>query len=126
MSASPRPPRGLNATGRHVWKSVLAAVAPGWDLDERDLVVLEEAARQADLIAALEASITADGIVVKGAAGQDRLNAAVPALNAARGVLARLLAQVEVAPPVPRTGHLNSRQRADLRRAELRRTRGAS
>lgn len=115
MSADEQMPAGLGAAGRRVWAQVLVAVAPGWSLDERDLLVLAEAARQADLIAELEAAVARDGVIVAGAAGQDRLNGAVPALNTARTLLARLLAQVEIAQPAAKTGHLNSRQRAVLR-----------
>lgn len=117
MSRAPktRAPAGLEAAGKRVWRETLRAVADGWQLDERDLLLLEHAGRHADLIADLEAAIKADGITVKGAAGQDRLSAGVPALNVARGVLARLLAQIEIAPPGPKTGALNGRQRAELR-----------
>lgn len=127
MSASHRAPVGLGKAGRQTWRQLLAAVAPGWELDERDLLVVEHAARQADLIAQLEKAIADDGITVMGAAGQERLNAAVSALNVARGVLARLLAQVEIAPPAAKTGHLSGRQRTELRRAGLKgRGRGAA
>jgi phage terminase small subunit len=110
-----RAPKGLDDAGRRLWRQVQAAVAPGWDLDERDLAVLEQAARHADLIAKLEGSIASDGLTVQGAAGQERLNAAVTALNVARGVLARLLAQVEIRPPQERTGRMSSRQRNQAR-----------
>src|SRR5947209_8786516 len=116
----PRAPKGLGTAGRLVWRRTLAAVADGWELDERDLLVLEQAGRQGDLIADLEAAIERDGLSVKGAAGQDRLNAAVPALNAARALLGRLLAQIQIAPPAPRTGLMSGRQRANVKRAALR------
>lgn len=112
-----KPPKDLSAAGNGVWRDVHAAVDPAWELDERDRLVLAQAARQADLIAKLEAVIERDGVVVAGAAGQLRLSSAVPALTAARALLARLLAQVEIGPPAAKTGTMNSRQRAQLRRA---------
>ena len=116
MSGS-RAPAGLQAAGRRVWRELHSAVATGWTLDERDLVVLTEAARQADLVAELERAIARDGVTVLGAAGQQRLHGAVTALTQARALLARLLAQVEIEPPAAKTGHMNRRQRAQLRSA---------
>jgi hypothetical protein len=124
--AEPRPPKDLKAAGRRVWRQTLAAVEPGWTLDERDLVVLCEAGRQADLIDRLERQLEADGLMVEGAKGQPRLHAAVTALIAARALLARLLVQVEVRPPAAQTGKLSGRQRAELRTALTRVGRGSA
>lgn len=126
MTITAEAPAGLGDAGTRLWEAMIAAVAPDWSLDERDLLVLEQAARQTDLIGLLEASIEADGVTVLGAAGQERLNAAVPALNVARSVLARLLAQVEIAPPRAQTGHLNGRQRTNQRRRDLRSVGGSA
>lgn len=117
-SAAPkRAPAGLGRAGRRVWRETLRAVAPDWQLDERDLLVLEQAARQADLIADLEEALDREGIITKGAAGQPRVNGAVASLNQARASLVRLLGAVEISPPRERTGHLSGRQRDQLRDA---------
>lgn len=108
-------PAGLGAAGRKVWRDVLAAVAPGWSLDERDLLLLREVARQADLIARLERAIDREGVLTVGAKGQPRVHGAVSALAQQRALFARLIGQLQLGPPEPKTGALNRRQRADLR-----------
>jgi hypothetical protein len=79
-----------------LWRSVVADVPADWVLDSRDLAVLGQATRLADTIAALEAAVGADGVMVAGAAGQQRLNGAVVELRQARLGLGRLLGQVDL------------------------------
>jgi hypothetical protein len=93
---APKPPKGLDAPGRALWRSVIADVPADWEFDSRDLAVLEQAARLADTIVALEASVTDDGVMLTGAAGQRRLNGAVVELRQARLGLGRLLGQIDL------------------------------
>jgi phage terminase small subunit len=93
---APKLPRGLEASGRTLWHSVMADVPTDWELDARDLAVLEAACRQADDVAELEAAVGRDGVMVTGAAGQRRLNGAVTELRGARLALGRLLGQVDL------------------------------
>jgi hypothetical protein len=65
-----------------------------WELDARELAVLDCAARQADVNDALERAIRRDGYMIEGASGQRRLNAAVTELRQGRLALARLLGQL--------------------------------
>jgi hypothetical protein len=51
-----------------LWRSVIADVPTDWELDGRNLAVLEAACRQADDVAELEAAVSRDGVVVEGAA----------------------------------------------------------
>ncbi len=117
----PKPPPGTGKAGRRVWRQLHAAVAPGWELDERDLAVLEQAVAQADLIAELETAIKAEGVLVVGAAGQRRPNGLMTQLTSSRALLAKLIAQVQIAPPMERTGNLSKRQRDQLRDARRQR-----
>lgn len=101
MSVSPLPPDGLRESGRALWVAILAdlAAAPaddaaGWELDARELVLLEQAARQADLVADLERVLVEDGLVVAGSQGQSRLNAAATELRQSRVALAKLLGEL--------------------------------
>src|SRR4051812_39254076 len=94
MTAAPRTPAGLGAAGRGVWRRILADVGAEWELDARELLILEAAARQADLNRSLETSIEADGVRVAGSAGQPRLNAMVTELRQGRVALERLLASL--------------------------------
>jgi phage terminase small subunit len=98
-----------------LWRSVLAAVHDGWELDERDLAVLERACRLADRAAELEAAITEHGTMTKGSTGQLVVNPAVAEARQTHAAVARLLGQIEIAPPKATTRHLNGRQRDVLR-----------
>jgi uncharacterized protein with von Willebrand factor type A (vWA) domain len=85
-----RAPDGLQKAGRRVWSGILAE----FDLDERELLVLEQAARQADSVAALEAEIEASGLVNPGSKGQMRLSPTVTELRQARLAVSRLLSDL--------------------------------
>ena len=116
--ADPKPPKGLGSAGERTWRAILAAVDESFELDERDLLLLREAARQADLIDRLEHAIASDGVGAVGGKGQPRISGVVSALVQARALFARLLAQIEIEPPAVRTGHLSGRQRDRLRRLQ--------
>jgi hypothetical protein len=99
---------------------VCAGVADDWELDAKDLALLEIAARTADTVGELEAVIAQDGNIIEGSQGQKRLHQAVPALTAARALQARVVAQIELVAPPPKTGHLSGRQRDKVRLAQMR------
>lgn len=62
----PAPPKGLAASGRKLWKSVICDCAgQGLSLDSRELIWLEQAARLADRIAELEDRLAGDDFVVR-------------------------------------------------------------
>lgn len=84
------PPAGLSAAGLALWRVVTAEYA----LDERETHVLALACAQADVLAALEAAVVADGAMVAGSAGQPRLHPAVAEARQARIAVARLLGQL--------------------------------
>lgn len=65
-----------------------------WDVHE--LVLIEQAARVADQIADLESLLAADGLVVPGSTGQDRLHPAVTELRQHRALLGSLLGRLKV------------------------------
>jgi hypothetical protein len=54
------------------------------------------------------------------------LHHAVPALTAARSLQARVVAQIELVAPAPRTGHLSGRQRDTVRLAQMRGSYGSA
>lgn len=92
MSAKPpRAPAGLAAAGRAVWRKIMADLGDDWELDGRELLVLEAACRQADLNAELEEALAREGVSVPGSQGQQRLNATVTELRQGRIALERLL-----------------------------------
>jgi hypothetical protein len=113
-----KPPSGLGESGRGLWCTVIADVPGDWELDARDFAVLEAACRQADDVADLEAAVSRDGVMVEGAAGQRRLNAAVTELRQARLALGRLLGQVDL--PGERRRPLTEASRRAQRAAHVR------
>ena len=85
-----KPPAGLARPGRQLWRDILRE----WELDARELAILKRAAKQADTNDALEKAIRRDGLMIEGASGQRRLNAAVSELRQGQLALARLLGQM--------------------------------
>ena len=91
MTANPpKPPNGLEKAGKRVWAAILDEFA----LDSRELLVLEQAARQADAVAALEAEIEGSGLLTRGSTGQMRLSQTVTELRMARLAVSKLLSDL--------------------------------
>jgi phage terminase small subunit len=69
-------------------------VTASWELerDERELLV--EICRQLDTVDAMAATLAAEGPTAVGSRGQVRVHPLVPALNSARALLGRLVAQL--------------------------------
>jgi len=119
----PKTPAGLSAAGRRLWTAILADLPAEIELEARELVVLEAACRQADAIANLEQAIRRDGHVVKGAAGQRRLNGAVIEARQGRIALARLLGELDIPAEEEKSNTVASqraRRAADVRWSEHR------
>jgi hypothetical protein len=124
VSAVQKPPAGLQKTGISLWKAVLADVHEDWELDSKDFHALEQAARAADRAQELEELIDRDGLMIAGSTGQDRLHPAISEQRMLRQLSALLVSRIALEAPEPQTGHLSSRRRTDIRRAELRAIRG--
>lgn len=95
----PQPPAALKASGKRLWRKILADLAQGWELDARELHLLERACRCGDHIDALEKVIRRDGAAIEGSRGQ---TIAHPALSEARQLMlvqARLLGSLELDDP---------------------------
>ena len=122
-------PNGLGAAGRRVWCSIVGGLPDGWDLDERELSILALAAREADVVAALERTVKRDGLMVTGSAGQPRVHPAVAEARQGRLAVGRLLAQIalpdeDAAPRSESSKRAQHAAQARWRRKE--RTRGAA
>lgn len=124
VSAAPKPPPGLQKAGTSVWKTILRDVQEDWELDAKDLHSLEQAARAADRAQELEELIERDGLMIAGSTGQERLHPAIAEQRMLRQLSALLVSRIALEAPEPMTGHLSSRRRTDIRRAELRAVRG--
>ena len=89
-SARPRLPSGLEKAGKRVYSAIVGE----FDLDGRELLVLEQAARQADVVVALEEEVASSGLVGRGSSGQMRLSQTVTELRHARLALSKLLGEL--------------------------------
>lgn len=97
--ARKKPPAGLKGPGRALWRSILADLDDGWELDARELDLLRRACRCADELAKLEAEIDRAGVVVEGSHGQARTNPAIAEARQLRLVLLRCLSAIELDDP---------------------------
>ena len=93
-----------------------AALGDDTEWDEKDLVVLEMAQRQSNDIQKLEEALAADGMTVRGSAGQVRLHPAVAELRLQRAALTRLLAQIALPDEFGQPKKNPTKQRAARRR----------
>lgn len=92
----PTQPRSLGTAGKRAWTALLDDLPDDWELTAREVELLRNACRQADLVADLEAALKSDGLIVKGAKGQPRLSAVATELRQSRVALARLLGEIEM------------------------------
>lgn len=95
----PRTPAGIGRPGQRLWKAILGDLAPEWELDARELHLLERAARCADELAKLEKVLDRDGLTVEGSRGQVVAHPALTEARQLRLVQLRLLAAIEMADP---------------------------
>jgi phage terminase small subunit len=112
----PRTPTGLGSAGKELWKAILGDTADDWELDRRELHLLERACVCADRLAELDAAVKRDGTTTAGSRGQTVVH---PALGEARQlelVQMRLLSSIELADPAEATSP--ARQRAQRAAAE--------
>jgi len=113
MSARTKP-RGLGRSGTRLWEEITGAVAPGWELDGRDVALLARACRLADVEADLRADVERDGRVVSGSTGQPVVHPALKEARQTATAIAAIVAKVEIREPRARTGHLDKAARDQL------------
>lgn len=96
---------GLGNAGKRLRKVVLDDLPEGWELDARELELLELACRQADDLAGLEGLIRKHGRMVPGSQGQPVLNPAISEARQARAMIEKLLGRLAIPDDegVPRT-----------------------
>jgi phage terminase small subunit len=96
----PKPPAGLGDAGRALWRRIHGDLAEGWELDERETYLLEQACLIADQVAALDAAVAREGVTVAGSMGQSRVHPAVQESRQLRLAQSRLLKSIELVDPV--------------------------
>ncbi len=97
--AVPKPPAGLKASGRALWRQILSDLAETWELDHRELALLREAAVIADQLADLDGVLKRDGVTVAGSRGQVIVHPACSEARQLRLAQLRLLGALEMVDP---------------------------
>jgi hypothetical protein len=93
--SDPAPPASLGAPGRALFRKIQAGIDPAWELDERDYILLREAAALADTIHILRAAIEREGAVLTTDRGP-RVHPGIAEVRASVLALARLLSQIDM------------------------------
>ena len=88
-TAEPKPPNGLQAAGRALWRAVLS----GYELSESEQALLELACGARDDAAAARAAIIRDGAVIDGRYGP-RAHPGIPIARQAEAIVSRILGQL--------------------------------
>jgi hypothetical protein len=96
--------------------SVLEDVPTGWDLDARELHLLERACRCADELELLDRLVDRDGLTTAGSKGQVRMHPALGEARALRLTQLRLLSSIQLQPPAEQSaGTRQARKAANAR-----------
>ena len=96
------PARGLGPAGRALWRRLTAApeAVDGEELtlefSSGELVLLEQAAKAADGLAALETQLRREGLTVTGSKGQPRLSGLPAEIRLQRAALTRLVSGLAI------------------------------
>lgn len=98
-TALPRAPKGLGLPGRGLWKAILGDVSEGWQLDKRELHLLERACRVEDEMRLLEAVVDKEGVTALGSKGQAVVHPAVLEGRQLKLAQLRLLSSLELEDP---------------------------
>jgi hypothetical protein len=85
-------PSGLGDAGRDLWSGICGK----YGLRADEARVLEDAAREADLIATLDAGMAGQDLLVRGSQGQQVINPLISELRQHRSTLAALLRQLKL------------------------------
>ena len=106
-------PAGLGESGAELWTSI----AGTYTLRADELRVLQDACRQADLIAELEEARRGEPLTTRGSMGQDVINPYISELRAHRTVLSNLLKTLKLPEDANTTARKNTRTSEQARKA---------
>ena len=88
----PRKPADLGIPGRRLWDAVSRDLADqGFSLTGAEAVALEQAARLADSVAAMQVALASSTVVVDGYKGQPRAHPLITQITTARNAIARIV-----------------------------------
>jgi hypothetical protein len=127
-----KPPVGLGAAGRALWKGVLVEVPEHLLLDSHEIELLMHACRVSDRIVELDKLLDTDGLMTCGSTGQSVLHPAVAEQRSQRLLLSRLLSGIAVAagdedakPETPTQARARAAAQARWARRDVRELRAA-
>ena len=100
--------------GEALIEAIRDGLPPGVELDEREELILDLAARQARDIALAEADIEQRGYLVPGSKGQQVINPSVGEVRQSRLALGKLLGQIDL-PESTRDAVRSARRAAETR-----------
>ncbi|MFL5916746.1 MAG: P27 family phage terminase small subunit [Gaiellaceae bacterium] len=92
----PAPPDSLGDAGAALWLRLIGYLADDWELDERELHLLESACHVRDDIAELEGQIARDGHVIVSSRGAPTVHPALQETRQLRTVELRLLKSLQL------------------------------
>lgn len=102
MSLKPaRPPRYLAEAGTNLWRSLASQIAgDGLQLDAREVMLLTEACREADMLDRIQLALVEAPMLMKGAQGQQVANPLIGEARRSRTTIASLLKQIGLEDPM--------------------------
>jgi phage terminase small subunit len=113
-------PDGLGDAGRDLWGSIVSDLPENWELDHRELHLLEEACLVADQVTALDAAVERDGHTVSGSRGQPTAHPALAESRQLRALQLRLLGSLELSDPLEAVSSATPAQAKQRRAAKAR------
>ena len=112
-------PGGLGVAGRRLWK----AITTGYTFRQDELRLLEDACREVDLIARLQAEVDKGPLIVAGSRGQETIHPLLSEVRQHRLLLARLLRQLRLEDDPAKAQHGAGERSSSAREAALARWR---
>lgn len=95
----PSPPESLDEAGENLWRAILSDLDDAWQLDSRELHLLERACRVEDEMRLLESVVDAGGAITTGSKGQVVVHPAILEGRQLKLAQLRLLAALELEDP---------------------------
>lgn len=111
MADNPTPPDTLSEAGAALWRRIVSDLADGWELDERELHLLESACCVRDQIDTLDGRVAEDGPLVTGTRGAALVHPGLQEARQLRLVELRLLRSIQLTDPTADETPTTSRAR---------------
>ena len=94
---TPKPPSGLNKTGRDIWQRTWASCA-AWLVLDADYRIVERLCQLADDRQAMRETVKADGAMTLGSTGQWRAHPLLTEIRAIEATMSRIESELGIGP----------------------------